>query len=518
MPEYLTPGVYIEEIGPGPRPIEGVPTSTAAFLGEAERGAIKPRLVTSVAEYQRWFGGPFDTSKYLPDAVSGFFENGGRRVFVCRLVGKQATSARAAFGKFTVRAVGPGSWGRRIWVRIDDSSTHRPDAAGHSVPVGFRIRVAYWSSTPPGFRPFDPFADTARPPRPTFSEVFDDVVTEAQSPDFYERRLLESSLVTLIRAAKASPAARPSNGSAALARLGRDDPAALDDADYKGEIVPGARRDAPQGLAALELDEYREAALIYAPGAADAVAMTVVAHCERLRFRFAVIDSATGTTDASSLDPRTKVADTAFAAFYWPWLVIRDPQSQAPRTVPPGGHVLGVYARVDVERGVFKAPANEVVRGAIALEVDVDTATQDALNSRGVNAIRCFPGRGILVWGARTMASDATWKYVSVRRLFIFLERSIHEGTRWVVFEPNDPRLWARVVDTVRQFLRAQWRAGALLGRSEEQAFFVACNESTMTPDDILNGRLVCEIGIAPVRPAEFVIFRIFQCTAEARR
>jgi len=159
-----------------------------------------------------------------------------------------------------------------------------------------------------------------------------------------------------------------------------------------------------------------------------------------------------------------------------------------------------------------------VVQGALGLGRELTDADQEVLDPAGVNVIRSFPGRGILVWGARTMASDATWKYVSVRRLFIFLERSIHEGTRWVVFEPNDPRLWARVVDTVRQFLRAQWRAGALLGRTEEEAFFVACNESTMTPDDILNGRLVCEIGIAPVRPAEFVIFRIFQCTAEARR
>jgi phage tail sheath protein FI len=518
MPEYLTPGVYIEEIGPGPRPIEGVATSTAAFIGEAERGPIKPRLVTSFAEYQRWFGGPFDTSKFLPDAVSGFFENGGRRLFVSRLVGKRATSAQAAFGKFTVRAVGPGGWGRRIWVRVDDSSTHRPDAAGHPVPVGFRMRIAYWSSAPPGFRPFDPFADASRLPRPAFSEVFDDLVTEAQSPDFYEKRLLDSSLVTLIRAAKAPPGARPPHGSAALAQLGTDDPAALDDADYKGEIVPGAGRNEMQGLAALELDEYREAALVYAPGAAMAAAKAVVSHCERLGFRFAVVDCEKGVTDAASLEPRTKVADTGFAAFYWPWLVIRDPQSHAQRTVPPGGHVLGVYARSDSERGVFKAPANEVVRGALALEVDIDDATQDALNARGVNVIRRFPGRGILVWGARTMASNPLWKYVSVRRLFIFLERSIYDGTEWVVFEPNDQRLWARVTDTIRLFLRAQWRAGALLGRSEEQAFFVACNESTMTQDDILNGRLVCEVGIAPVRPAEFVIFRIFQCTAEAQR
>jgi phage tail sheath protein FI len=180
--------------------------------------------------------------------------------------------------------------------------------------------------------------------------------------------------------------------------------------------------------------------------------------------------------------------------------------------------VLGVYARSDAERGVFKAPANEILRGALDLEFDIDDNTQDNLNPKGVNVTRNFPGRGIRVWGARTIASNALWKYVSVRRLFIFLERSIYEGTQWVVFEPNDDRLWARVIDTIRLFLRAQWRLGALFGRTEQEAFFITCDRTTMTQDDILNGRLICEIGIAPVRPAEFVIFRIFQNTAEAQR
>jgi phage tail sheath protein FI len=179
--------------------------------------------------------------------------------------------------------------------------------------------------------------------------------------------------------------------------------------------------------------------------------------------------------------------------------------------------VVGVYARTDDLRGVFKAPANETLNGVLDLEYDIRDADQDTINPRGVNAIRRFPGRGIRIWGARTLTSDSLWRYVSVRRLFIFLERSIYEGTQWVVFEPNDPRLWARVVDSIRLFLRTQWREGALFGRKEEQAFFITCDETTMTQDDILNGRLICEIGIAPVRPAEFVIFRIFQNTAEAQ-
>jgi phage tail sheath protein FI len=237
-----------------------------------------------------------------------------------------------------------------------------------------------------------------------------------------------------------------------------------------------------------------------------------------MRFRFAVIDSEKSQSSTTALDPRSKITDSTCAAFYYPWIMTSDPRTGTPKLIPPGGPVLGVYARTDTERGVFKAPANEVVRGALALEFDITERMQDDLNPKGVNVIRSFPGRGIRVWGARTIGSNALWKYVNVRRLFIFLERSIYEGTRWVVFEPNDDRLWARVIDTIRLFLRGQWRLGALFGRTEQEAFFITCDRTTMTQDDILNGRLICQIGIAPVRPAEFVIFRIFQHTAEAQR
>lgn len=527
MPEYLTPGVYIEEIERGPRPIEGVPTSTAAFLGEAERGGIKPRLVTSYKDYQRWFGGVFGDDKFLPYAVSGFFENGGKRLFVCRLVGEAATPAQAAFGDFAVRAVGPGSWGKRIWARIDESTTKRPDANGNAQPVGFRLRLAYWSGNT---EPFDPFTEEGQKnsQQPTLTEDFDDLVTDEKSPDFYGKRLSfidqaksnarqgpeNSALGMLVRNAGAAPDARPDNKSQALADNGIED-SNLDATDYEG--IPAAQRNEAQGLEALKLDPYRDVALVYAPAVDIAIAKKIISHCEQLHFRFAAIDCPP-RSNLAELDPRTTIADTKYAAFYCPWIAISDPQTGAHKLVPPGGHSLGVYARTDVERGVFKAPANETLRGVLELEIDINDEIQGQLNPRGVNAIRQFPGRGLRIWGARTMTSDALWKYVSVRRLFIFLERSIYEGTQWVVFEPNDPRLWARVIDTVRLFLRGQWRLGALFGRTEEQAFFVTCDESTMTQDDILNGRLICEIGIAPVRPAEFVIFRIFQHTAEAQR
>jgi Bacteriophage tail sheath protein len=510
MPEYLHPGVYIEEIERGPKPIEGVSTSTAAFLGETERGSVKPTLVTSYKDYQRWFGGVFGDDKFMPYAVSGFFENGGKRMFVCRLVDQDAKSAQATFGNFTVQAVGPGTWGQRVYAMIGPSSTLKPDKS----PVGFKLILAYYSQVPTA----DPsvwFTDRTKAPYPAYSETFDDLVIDENSPDFYDKRLKDSSaLAALVRNAGAAPGEPPTAGMQQL-QNGTDGTPPLDSADYKGEV--DAQRSQIQGLAALRLDPYREVALVYAPGVAFDIAREVITHCELLRYRFAVVDCQKNT-NISVFEPRNEVVDTKYAALYYPWIWVSDPQTGARKAVPPGGHTLGIYSRSDSERGVFKAPANETVRGALELLVDTDDNTQDVLNPKGINAIRQFPGRGIRMWGARTLSSDALWKYVNVRRLFIFLEHSIYDGTQWVVFEPNDDRLWARVIDTIRLFLRGQWRLGALFGRTEQEAFFITCDRTTMSQDDILNGRLICEIGIAPVRPAEFVVFRIFQNTAEAQR
>lgn len=513
MPEYLHPGVYVEEIERGPKPIEGVPTSTAAFIGETERGPTKPRLVTSYKDYARWFGGVFGDTKFMPYAANGFFENGGKRLYVCRVTDDAATPAEAAFGAFIVRAVGPGSWGKRVFAKIEDSSTQKPGPNNTMVPVGFKLRVAYYTTQPTG-NPLDWFNDVTKPPFPSYSESFDDLDTDEQSPNYWYKRVYDNSpLIDLIRTGQ--PNTLPAKQFAQLATNGVDGAASLDVADFQGNVqLP--QRPLPQGLAALELDPYREVALLYAPGASVAVNRAVITHCENLKYRFAVVDPDKPVT-VTNFQPRSAITDTKYAALYYPWIAVSDPQTGARKEVPPGGHVLGVYARTDAERGVFKAPANEILRGVVELLADIDDRTQDVLNPRGINAIRQFPERGIRVWGARTLTSDALWKYVSVRRLFIFLERSIYEGTQWVVFEPNDDRLWARVIDTIRLFLRTQWRLGALFGRIEEEAFFITCDRTTMTQDDILNGRLICEIGIAPVRPAEFVIFRIFQHTAEAQ-
>jgi len=520
MPEYLTPGVYVEEIEPGPRPIEGVPTSTAAFLGETERGPLRPRLVASYKDYAHLYGGVFGARQFMPHSVNGFFENGGRRIYVCRIVGSSATTASKNFGDFTVVAIGPGIWGRNVWVRIQDGSA--VDSDGN---VGFRLKLAYWSATP-NFQVFDPFDDEKRLPRPQYMEDHDNLSVDPVSSNYFAKRLTDettnsplSTLATLRRTSGMDT--RPPNTGAngtLLDQVAIDDPNPPSADDYVGDTVGG--RHELQGLRALELGPYRDVALVYAPHAPSnsaSIEQKLIEHCERLRSRFTVIDCDM-TIDTSSLSPRAgNNWDTSYAGFYAPWIEIADAQTGAPIVVPPGGHVLGVYARSDAERGVHKAPANEVMLGALDVTYEINDRVQDTLNAQGVNVIRKFPGRNVLVWGARTLTSDSLWKYVNIRRLFIFIEQSIDRGLQWVVFEPNDNFLWDRVKDTIRLFLRSQWRGGAFLGRTEEEAFFVTCDRTTMTQNDILNGRLICEIGIAPVKPAEFVTFRLCQITGEAK-
>jgi phage tail sheath protein FI len=286
-------------------------------------------------------------------------------------------------------------------------------------------------------------------------------------------------------------------GSLTISDYERSDPA---------EDVPGKRK----GLTALKgIDDI---SLIYAPNAyaISGLVGSLISHCENLRYRFAILDAPQGSSNVPGIDPRSDTP-TDHAAFYYPWIKIINPETGMLQLMPPGGYVTGVYSRSDTERGVHKAPANEVVFGASDLEFQIMKGEQDVLNPKGVNVIRAFPGRGIRIWGARTLSSNTLWKYINVRRLFIYIEASIEKGTQWVVFEPNDYRLWSRVKITITQFLTGVWRSGALMGTTPEEAFFVKCDRSTMTQDDIDNGRLICIIGIAPVKPAEFVIFRIAQ-------
>ncbi|MFJ9779518.1 phage tail sheath family protein [Amycolatopsis sp. NPDC101161] len=306
----------------------------------------------------------------------------------------------------------------------------------------------------------------------------------------------------------------PGTGSwISLADDGDDAFAGLDVGDFVGTDGGSGKR---TGIVALE--DIDEIAICAVPGVwAGTVESALVTHCEQLKDRFAVLDPQDGL-DIEGIQAFREPFDTKYAALYYPWLVVNDPSANQFVEVPPSGHIIGIYARTDVERGVHKAPANAVIRGirlTDGIAQDVTKRQQDVLNPRGINALRFFPGLGQRVWGARTLSSDTSWKYVNVRRLFLFLEESIDEGTQWVVFEPNDESLWALVRQTVANFLTTVWRSGALAGTTADEAFFVQCDRSTMTDDDIANGRLICVIGVAPVFPAEFVIFRIQQKTRE---
>jgi phage tail sheath protein FI len=528
MPEYLAPGVYVEEVATGPRPIEGVSTSTAGFVGEAERGPTRPTLVTSWQDYTRWFGGyidrpPFNSANpFLPYAVRGFFDNGGQRVFVARVVGAGATAAVGDLTGCVVAASGEGNWGNNVIVWVDPASAVNPNGPPSPTSEWFRLRVAYFRDGVPA-SPVDPTdpAQLANPARvePTAFEEFDNLSAVSTASNFAMSVVNASSQLIAVTECTARPADAPFPGVPLEGGDGVD--ATLTEFEDANQPNPELRR----GLAGLAT--IRDISLLTAPdesvigGLRDAV----INACEITRDRFAITSSDRDVANTATLRPPR---DTTYGAFYYPWVRVLAPHTpEGHRLVPANGHLAGLYARVDVERGVHKAPANEVVRGIITrdlknnnkpLAFTLGKREHDILNPRGVDVIRDFraDGRDIRVWGARTMSSDAMWKYINVRRLFIFIEQSIDRGTQWAVFEPNSEPTWIAIRTSITNFLRTVWRNGALMGTTQEEAFFVRCDRTTMTQDDFDNGRLICLIGVAPVKPAEFVIFRISQKTVEA--
>jgi hypothetical protein len=283
------------------------------------------------------------------------------------------------------------------------------------------------------------------------------------------------------------------------------------------------------GLEALgELDDIAIVAMPDSGGVTDPessrqCADRLITHAEKFRYRIAVVDARAASSISEIREFRGRF-DSKYAALYHPWIEILDPlfpnvPGVPPRRMllPPSGFVCGIYARSDIERGVHKAPANEIVRGLTKFEININKARQDVLNPEGVNCLRFFEGRGNRVWGARTMSSDPEWKYVNVRRLFIYVEHSIDKATQWAVFEPNNERLWTNIRRMVEDFLFVLWRDGALIGAKPEEAYFVRCDRTTMTQNDLDNGRMICLVGIAPSRPAEYVIFRVGQWTADSK-
>jgi len=569
MAEYLSPGVYVEEFDSGPAPMQGVGTSTAGFVGLAEKGPVvgAPVFVTGAADFTRKFGGylqksEFGEYRYLAHAVAHFFANGGARAFVMRVAPPDAKAAKIKCGDLSFQAKNPGAWGNAVVITVSPASKARTQilAEGGEGTYVFKSAVDFHvgdvvvlesgggkeynviSAMEGGNvtmeKPFEAekVVDTALLPAITVRscemavevrcgdavESYDNVSFNITIPNYIEKLMSKSELVD-VAAIHNSEAIDPVE----LIQIALDDDrlpvklqlsggangtmAALTDGDFIGvDNGPGART----GIQAF-LDNS-DVSLMAVPGiTAPNVQLSLVAHCERLASRFAVLDMPRGAKSVTDIMNHRNIVDSDYCAMYHPWLQVFDPLDKRDALIPPSGPVLGIYARSDNTRGVHKAPANETVANCTGLAVTYNTAEQDMLNPNGVNLIRRFPGQGIRVWGTRTASSKPLWKYVNVRRLFIFLEESIKANTNWVVFEPNDELLWIRVRRTIEVFLEGVWKSGALAGATPADAFFVNIGSATMTKDDIDNGRLICVIGVAPVKPAEFVIFRLTQKTGE---
>jgi uncharacterized protein len=611
MPEYLAPGVFVEEVSFRAKSIEGVPTSTTGFAGMTRWGPVRydggplttePRLITSFTEFERVYGGlePLlldggdERVCYLAHAARAFFVNGGKRLYVSRVYAERGGAdgvARHAFavggGNATWAARWPGAAGEvlvttRVTRGKDVGYTHPAfGRQARGLRHGALVEVdppappagGFVPPAPPG--PQDPLLDAARlavvtvdaDGRQTFHgaavgaaavlvpvELRVVVELSAERVEDYgglsSHRQHKRAVTRILErddpadedapvwldwtppagtseedAAVALAVELQAQGSARLAN--GDDGASISSDDLRGEEAdPDDLTRKATGLSAL--GEVEDIAIVAAPDSGEmadpeAAAGELVAHAELMRYRIAVVDGPKESSLSEIREFRGRF-DSTRAALYHPWVLVPDPLQPATQgapppqiPLPPSGFVTGIYARSDVERGVWKAPANEIVRGLSRFEANITTGRQEVLNPEGINALRLFEGRGHRVWGARTMSSDPEWKYVNVRRLFIYLEHSIDKSTQWAVFEPNGPRLWANVRQTIEDFLLTEWKNGALLGAKPEEAFFVRCDRTTMTQNDLDNGRLICLIGVAPVRPAEFVIFRIGQWTADSK-
>ena len=623
MPEYLTPGVYLEETSFRSRSIEGVPTSTFGMAGLTCYGPVpyqlatprvtmvnKPVLVTSFTEFERAYGSledvgsGDDTRNYLAYSARAFFDNGGQRLYVSRVfpftraqdgtIDIDANFAKLALAGnvATWRTRWPGEAGKTISVSVAFKRSKNivvsvrgtptlkgvsPGAAVEIVadrnqipkdnvaPANIRI-VNAGAGGVLGYRKdaggIDPVTDDGKlavchitlsvtvQMGDTRLDTYAGLELDPAHPRSVYRVLQaeqptdELSLIWLDPAQPAVAGQPPPPTPAPLAVLsallalktqtfltGGSDGQALDPVALQGEDSdPDDPNKAATGLAALgEIDDI---AIVATPdsvrfaeeGSQQTAVDNLIEHCEQLRYRIGIVNPPKDRSISGVREFRSQF-DTKYAALYYPWMEILDPTAKndpgaAPATLqlPPSGFTAGVYARSDINRGVHKAPANEVVLGITKFMQNVTYARQAVLNPEGINALRFFPGRSNRVWGARTMSSDPEWKYVNVRRLFIYLEHSIDKSTQWAVFEPNNEALWANIRQTVSDFLLTTWLTGALMGTKPEEAFFVRCDRTTMTQNDLDNGRLICLIGVAPTYPAEFVIFRIGQWTADAQQ
>ena len=586
MAEYLSPGVYVEEYDSGATPMQGVSTSTAGFVGLAERGPVigQPQLVTSFADYKRMYGGylsqaAYGSNRFLPYAVEQFFANGGARAYIMRAVPGDAKAGSRTTGVLKLTAANPGAWAEDLRVVVTPASKAKTQVLAVN-GADLTLKNA------DGFNPGDvvELFDGKTAAHATVKSVLDKVVTLdapctldvadtkvgtakyiktceitltarlGETVETFENLSLKpdalnnvcvktakSDLICVeVTAAKAPAAPAPKEKDKDGKEIPAPAPKAASIVPYElcggsgSELVltlqggsngsvltvtPDAflgKDDGPGKRTGLQaFQENGNVSIMAIPGVtAPEVQAALIAFCENKKSCFAILDVPMELKKTNDVANFRDMYDSTYAAMYHPWLEMYDAGAKRSAYFPPSGAMAGIYARTDIERGVHKAPANEVVRGCTGLSCAYNEGEQDILNPMGVNLIRAFTGRGIRVWGARTISSNGLWKYLNVRRLFIYVEESIKANTNWVVFEPNSTTLWNRVTRTIETFLATCWRDGALAGSTPSEAFFVECGPTTMTQDDIDNGRLICQIGIAPVKPAEFVIFRITQKTA----
>lgn len=515
MPTYTAPGVYVEEVPSSQKVLASAPTAVAAFVGFTARApqddpldpdGLAPRLVTSWNQFEALYGG-FVEGAMLPLSVYGYFLNGGSLAYIVRVpnaepAGKPARRELPAVDRslglpLAIESVEPDA-DLTVLVETDEA----PDDDG---PAPFTLTIVtggeavetYAGLTLGGAR------DAATVVNATSTRVKVEV-SLAEDVD------LASQLEVLRPGAyaleKAAPVPVPVSGrkfaGSESARSGINGLAIAEDVTIV--VVPDLVTAARKADGSLDLNLWK------------AVQTSLIAHCELHANRVAILDAPPGMSPQQIKEWRSDVAqyDSAFAAMYYPWIKVENPTGSNGTSqvlVPPSGHVAGVWARTDDTRGVWKAPANDTIRGVLDVERSITQNEQSVLNPIGINAIRPFGVRGIRIWGARTLASDTDWQYINVRRLFNMVESTILTGTQWAVFEPNDVALWEGVKRTLNAYLRGLWQAGALFGASPDQAFFVRCDETTNPPESIDAGKLVVEVGIAPVKPAEFVIFRISQ-------
>jgi uncharacterized protein len=567
VPEYLAPAVYVEESSFRARSIEGVSTSTTGFAGPTLTGPHggTSELLTSFADFERIYGGLDDlrfgantVTNYLAHAVRAYFNEGGSRIYVSRAVPQGATKAKAEIDStayFTARF--PGRVGNGT-ITLEATLSPATIRGMDSAPLGTVLlsdpvegNTHTYLKTTSGWVDENRVAVSGLPTDKNAAvgnfltlvlrtrdgagreTTYEGVGLDPQHPRWIGSVLSEepgrqSEALQRLYAIHFNDSTPPDGLAMYGALLNQGQPRTFTLADGSDGTAPTpAEYEAALGV----LSSIEDISIIAAPGSsaygdttARSVRNALITHAEKRRaYRIAVLDTPPEQGPTQARAWRGEI-DSKHAALYYPWVMVANPlarpgDERIPKEIalPPSGFICGIYARNDVERGVFKAPANEVVRSALRFEVDINFAQQEVLNPLGINCLRFFPGRGYRVWGARTANSDPEWKYVNVRRYFNFLERSIDVNTQWAVFEPNGERLWSNIREMISSFLETQWRSGALLGSDTRQAFFVRCDRSTMTQDDLDNGRLVCLVGVAVVKPAEFVIFRIGQKTADAR-